>query len=69
MAEKKFWTRKFGYRLAGNFGLTFLAPFVGTQVVLSSDYLDSVFISLIASGIVTGLIFFRRVEQFGNTTK
>lgn len=68
MVEKKFWTKTFAYRLSGNFGLTFLAPFVGTQVVLSSDFLDSVFISLIASGIVTGLIFFRRVEQFGNIT-
>lgn len=68
MIEKKFWTKGFCYRLLGNFGLTFLAPFIGTQVVLTANFLDSVFISLIASGIVTGLIFFRRLEQFGNAT-
>ncbi len=62
----RFWSRKFRYRLAGNFGLTFLAPFVGTNVVMNADFLESVYISLIASGIVTGLLFFRRLEQHGN---
>jgi len=63
---KKFWSRKFRYRLIGNFGLTFLAPFVGSNIVMNADLVESVYISLIASGIVTGLLFFRRIEKFGH---
>ena len=63
---KKFWTKKFGYRLAGNFGLTFLAPFMGTNLILGAQILESVYIALISSAIVTGVIFFRRLEKFGN---
>jgi len=62
----KFWTRKFCYRLLGNFGLTFLAPFVGTNIVMNADFGESLLISLISSSIVTGLIFFRRLERLGN---
>jgi len=64
----KFWTKQFGYRLFGNFGLTFLAPFTGANL-LSVEFLDTIYLALISSSIVTGLIFFRRVEKFGNTSK
>jgi len=63
---KRFWSKKFRYRLVGNFGLTFLAPFIGTNIVMSADFLESIYISLIASSIVTGLLFFRRLEKYGN---
>jgi len=62
---KKFWSKKFRYRLMGNFGLTFMAPFMGTNLIMRSDFLESVYISLISSGIVTAFIFFRRLEKFG----
>jgi len=62
----KFWSKKFKYRLIGNFGLTFLAPFMGTNIIMQSNLLESVYISLISSGIVTGFVFFRRLEKLGN---
>jgi len=62
---KKFWTKKFRYRLLGNFGLTFLAPFMGTNIIMRSDFAESIYISLISSGIVTSFIFFRRLEKLG----
>jgi len=62
----KFWSKKFKYRLLGNFGLTFLAPFMGTNLIMESGLLESVYISLISSGIVTAFVFFRRVEKFGH---
>lgn len=65
---KEFWSKKFCYRLSGNFGLTFLAPFTGANI-LNIEFLNTIYLSLISSLIVTGLIFFRRVEKFGNTSE
>lgn len=62
-----FWSRKFLYRLGGNGGLTFIAPFMGSQIVLSPDILDSVLLSLISTVIVTSAVIFRRMEKVGNT--
>lgn len=62
---KKFWTKGFKYRLFGNFGLTFLAPFTGTNLIMKTDILESVYISLISSLIVTAFVFLRRVDKFG----
>ncbi len=61
----KFWSKKFTYRLGGNAGLTFIAPFSGASV-LNVDIQQSILLSLIATVIVTGAIIFRRMEKWGN---
>ena len=63
--QKKFWSRKFRFRLIGNWGISFLGPLVGANIVLTAEFMDTVLISLISSTIVIGLVFFRRLEQVG----
>jgi len=62
---KKFWSQKFMYRLGGNAGLTFIAPFSGANL-LQVDIIDSALLSLVATGIVSAAIIFRRMEKRGN---
>jgi hypothetical protein len=62
----KFWTKAFRYRLGGNGGLTFIAPFMGSQIVLSPEITDSILLSLISTVIVTSAVIFRRMERVGN---
>jgi len=60
----KFWTRSFLYRLGGNAGLTFIAPFSGANI-LEVEIGKSILLSLIATAIVTAAIIFRRMEKVG----
>jgi len=53
------------YRLGGNAGLTFIAPFSGANL-LQVDIIDSALLSLVATGIVSAAIIFRRMEKRGN---
>ena len=61
----KFWSTSFKYRLGGNAGLTFIAPFSGASV-LEVEIGKSILISLIATTIVSSAIIFRRMEKWGN---
>lgn len=61
-----FWTRQFLYRLGGNAGLTFIAPFSGANILHVEIY-ASVFLSLISTAIVGAAVIFRRMEKVGNT--
>jgi len=54
------------YRLGGNAGLTFIAPFMGSQLILSPTIMDSILVSLISTIIVTSAVIFRRMEKLGN---
>lgn len=62
---KEFWSKKFKYRLGGNAGLSFIAPFSGANL-LHVDIIDSALLSLVATGIVSAAIIFRRMEKWGN---
>lgn len=62
---KEFWSKRFKYRLGGNAGLTFIAPFTGANL-LAVDIQESFLLSLIATIIVSGAIIFRRMEKWGN---
>lgn len=61
----KFWSTSFKYRLGGNAGLTFIAPFSGANL-LHVDMIDCILLSLVATGIVSTAIIFRRMEKWGN---
>jgi len=60
----KYWTRSFLYRLGGNAGLTFIAPFSGANI-LEVEITKSILLSVIATVIVTSAIIFRRMEKVG----
>ena len=62
---KEFWSKKFMYRLGGNAGLTFIAPFSGANI-LEVEIGKSILLSIIATIIVTSAIIFRRMEKWGN---
>jgi len=64
---QKFWTKSFVYRLGGNAGLTFIAPFSGINIVAPEvELIQSIFISLISTTVVTAAVIFRRLEKWGN---
>jgi len=61
----KFWTRSFLYRLGGNAGLTFIAPFSGANI-LQVEIVAALLLSLISTSIVAAAVIFRRMEKVGN---
>lgn len=54
-----------GLRVIGNFGMSFFSPLISTNILLNTDFLDSVIVSLISASIVTGFAISREVSMLG----
>lgn len=52
-------------RVAGNFGMSFLSPLMGTTVVLNTEFYDAIVVSLISAALVTGFALSREVSMIG----
>jgi len=65
--KKKFTWKRLGYRLSGNFIISFLTPLVGANVV-GVEFYQTIYLSLIASLIVTGIVFGRELEKRGKSS-
>jgi len=62
--KKKLKWKRLAYRLSGNFIISFLTPLVGANLV-GVEFYQTVYLSLIASLIVTGIVFGRELEKRG----
>ena len=54
-----------GLRVIGNFGMSFFSPLISTNILLTTDFLDSIIVSIISASIVTGLAISREVSMIG----
>jgi hypothetical protein len=52
-------------RVMGNFGISFLTPMAGTQIVLGSEFIDSIYVAVVSAGIVTGISLSREAASYG----
>ena len=62
-------SRKFFARLAGNFLISFGSPFVGTQILLDVEIIQSLFIATFSSSFVIILIAGRELLQYADSNK
>jgi len=60
-----FQRKRFTARVIGNFLISFLSPLVGANIILNVDFLHTIYLSLISSFIVTGLVIGRELERYG----
>lgn len=61
--------KKFNWKLAKvnltkTFIVTFLTPLTGTQLYLQPEFVESVYVGLISSGIMTGIAFVVILERY-----
>ena len=52
-------------RVMGNFGMSFFSPLISTNILLNTEFLDSIIVSLISASIVTGFTISREVSMIG----
>ena len=61
--------KKFNWKLAHltlikTFGTSFLTPLAGVQIVFNQDFLLSIYVGLITSGVMTGIVLMQVIDRY-----
>lgn len=54
-------------RLAGNFCISFGTPLIGTQIILQPEFIQSVYVALISSAIVTLIVAGQILDKYSRS--